>query len=292
MIMRYFAMLLVCFMPVCASAAISVVVPVAPLAEVVQAVGGELVSVTVLVSPGASLHTYEPKPMQMAAVAQARLYCSVGDVFDATWVPRFRSVNPQLTVLELWSGIERLPMPNHDHEGEHDHHANTHPEGIPDPHIWLDPMLVAQMSDHIRDALTALDPEHGAVFRENQQAYHKRLMQLDASIRALLAPIPEARRAFLVFHPAWGYFAHAYGLRQIPIEMHGKEPSPRQLASTVRMARDTGAKVIFVQPQISTKAAQTVARELGGTIAVLDPLHPELIKNLEHAAHAIAEALR
>ncbi|MEJ5242320.1 MAG: zinc ABC transporter substrate-binding protein [Desulfomicrobiaceae bacterium] len=294
MIWRYLTTLFVCLVPLSASAALSVVVPIAPLAEIVQAVGGSHVSVTVLVPPGASLHTYEPKPMQMAAVAQARLYCSVGDVFDTVWVPRFRSANPQITVLELWSGIERIPMPAHhdDHEGDHGHHAEAHPEGMPDPHIWLDPMLVARMSEKIRDALTALDPDHGAEFGANHKAYQERLTQLDASIRTLLAPIPEDRRAFLVFHPAWGYFARAYGLRQIPIEVHGKEPSPRQLAATVRMARATGAQVIFVQPQISSKAAQTVAREIGGSVATLDPLAPDLSANLERAAHAIAKALR
>lgn len=293
MVWRYFATLLVCLMPLSASAALSVVVPVAPLAEIVQAVGGSHVSITILVPPGASLHTYEPKPMQMAAVAQARLYCSVGDVFDAVWVPRFRSANPQIAVLELWSGIERIPMTAHhdDHAEDHDHHDDAHPGGMPDPHIWLDPMLVARMSEKVRDALSTLDPEHAGEFRHNQHAYQQRLIQVDASIRTLLAPIPEDRRAFLVFHPAWGYFARAYGLRQIPIEVHGKEPSPRQLAATVRTARATGAQVIFVQPQISTKAAQSVAREIGGTIATLDPLAPDLSANLERAARAIAEAL-
>lgn len=297
-VLRVLTLLLVLApLPHLAWAAVQVVVPIAPLAEVVRAVGGEAVEVTVLVPPGASFHTYEPKPGQMAALAGAQVYLSVGDVFDEVWVPRLQSAHPQLQVIELHAGIDRLPMPAH-HDDDHGHALPSgkghhhHAEGLPDPHIWLDPRLVMRMSHTVAAALSRLDPAHAETFARNQAAYQQRLEQLDAEIRALLAPIPEARRAFLVFHPAWGYFAHAYGLRQIPIEVHGKEPSPKQLAATVRAARAAGATVIFVQPQVSTKTAQAVARELGATVATLDPLAPDLTENLRRAAQAMAKALR
>ncbi len=287
---------LIPFLSSIAQAAIHVAVSIAPLADIVQTVGGEQVKVTVLVPPGASMHTYEPKPGQMKEMASAQAYFSVGDVFDAVWVPRFRSANPKLQIVELHAGIERLPMTAHTHEDDHARHGRKddhhHEQGRPDPHIWLDPKLVIHMSHAVAQVLAQLAPSQVEEFFRNQAAYAQRLEGLDRDIRALLAPIPAQRRAFLVFHPAWGYFAHAYDLRQIPMEVHGKEPSPKQLAATIHAARQTGAKVIFVQPQVSTKTAHAVAREIGARIATLDPLAPDLVDNLRRAAQAMAEALQ
>ena len=148
------------------------------------------------------------------------------------------------------------------------------------------------MSVIIRDTLTQVDPDHAAEFTQRQQAWLEQVQALDHEIQALFQSLPQEKKAFIVFHPAWGYFAKDYNLRQIPIEVQGKEPSPKQLADTLHKARVVGAKVVFVQPQVSTKTAEAVARHLGGRIAVIDPLGSDVLQSIRHAAQAIAEAIR
>jgi zinc transport system substrate-binding protein len=96
----------------------------------------------------------------------------------------------------------------------------------------------------------------------------------------------------MVFHPAWGYFAHAYGLTQMPVEIEGKEPKPEQLAELIRHARQQDIRVVFVQPQFSTKSAELIAREINGRVAVADPLAEAWTDNLRTLAESFKSALR
>ncbi len=96
----------------------------------------------------------------------------------------------------------------------------------------------------------------------------------------------------MVFHPAWGYFAEAYGLEQVPVEAGGKEPKAAQLQALIRRARERGVKVIFVQPQSSTKSAETVAREIGGAVVYADPMAENWDTNMREVARKFRAALR
>ena len=96
----------------------------------------------------------------------------------------------------------------------------------------------------------------------------------------------------MVFHPAWGYFAHAYGLKQVPIEIEGKDPKPAQLKKLIQHARENNIKVVFVQPQFSTKSAKLVAREIGGQVAFADPLAEDWMANLREVADKFQRALK
>ena len=96
----------------------------------------------------------------------------------------------------------------------------------------------------------------------------------------------------MVFHPAWGYFARAYGLQQVPIEIEGKNPKPALLKELIVHAREKGIRVVFVQPQFSTKSAEIVAREIGGRVAFADPLAEDWLANLAAVAAGFRAALR
>ena len=174
------------------------------------------------------------------------------------------------------------------HEGGHHHHEH----GTLDPHIWLDPALVKIQAANIRDGLSRVDPEGSAAYAANTARFIEELDRLDAEIRAILSPIPENRRSFLVFHPSWGYFAKAYGLRQVSIEVEGKEPSPKDMARIITQGREEGVRVIFVQPQFSEKSAQTIARQLGASVVRLDPLAADWDENLRRASRAFVDALK
>jgi len=287
----------------------TVFVTVPPQKYFVEKISGGRAAVRIMVPPGANPHTYEPKPRQMAELADAAAYFTVGDTFDSIWLPRILGASPDIAVVHTAEGVRKIPMPDgNEHDAEerqndadsHDHGAGGghaegghegHGHGALDPHIWLDPSLVRIQAGNIRDGLAAIDPAGAAAFAENTAAFLGELDALDAKIRAILNPIPADRRTFLVFHPSWGYFARAYGLNQAAIEMEGKEPSPRDMMRIIAMAKKTGARVIFVQPQFSEKSAAVIARQIGARVVRLDPLAENWADNLLAAARAFAEAL-
>jgi zinc transport system substrate-binding protein len=95
----------------------------------------------------------------------------------------------------------------------------------------------------------------------------------------------------MVFHPAWGYFARDYGLEMIPVEIGGQEPSAAELAALVAEAQEEDIKVVFAQPEFSTRAAETIAYEIGGQVLLISPLAPDWLDSLRHVADTFAEVL-
>lgn len=150
-------------------------------------------------------------------------------------------------------------------------------------------MLLMIQAQHITKALCEADPSGAETYRANLQSLKIRLEQADTEIAEMLAPY--AGRAFYVFHPAFGHFAHAYGLRQIPVEIEGKSPSPRQLLALVEQARADQVKVLFVQPQFDQRSAQSVASAIGGSVVAIDPLRKDVVANLKDMATALQQGL-
>ncbi len=275
--------------PVVAAAPIEVFVSILPQRYLVQQIGAERVNAQALVEPGADPHTYEPKPGQMADLTKARLYFSIGMPFEKVWLPKISAANPLLKVVATDQGIAKLPMA--DHGDDHGHaHASDHAEASLDPHIWLAPQLLKTMAQTISMALSEAAPEDAARFAENYRQFAERMDDLDGQIRALLAGKQGMR--FIAFHPSWGYFAKAYGLVQIPIEIEGKEPKAAQLRDLIRKARELKITVVFAQPQFSTRSAELIAEEIGGRVIPADPLAADVPANLLRQAQAFQGALR
>lgn len=286
--------LAVLFCAISAQAAPRVFVGIAPQKYFVDRIGGGLVQVAVMVEPGASPHTYEPRPKQMAELAEAKAYFTIGDNFDQVWLDRIVSASPNIVIVRTEDGVRKMSMTAHHHDtGTHDERHGVHDEhGGLDPHIWLDPRLVKIQANNIRDGLIRVAPEHAATFDANCKAFLRELDDLDRDIRDILASVPSDRRKFLVFHPSWGYFATAYGLTQTAIEIEGKEPSPKELSHIISTATQSGIKVVFVQPQFSEKSATVIARQIGATVVRLDPLAENWADNLRNAAKSFASALQ
>jgi zinc transport system substrate-binding protein len=284
--------------PVAPAPPLSVVVSVLPLATFVEAVGGERVAVRTMVLPGQSPATYDPSPKQIAALADADLYVRVGVPFEAAWMTRIQAANSDMPVLDLRDGLPLRPQENHVHGAdEHEHgdnpdaserHAIHDEPDAMDPHVWTSPRLVRRMAVAIRDALTRLDPDGAALYAANQAAFDAELSALDSELSATFSGLEH--RSFLVYHPAWGYFADAYGLTQIPIQREGKEPTARRLTALIEQARAAGTRVIFVQPQFDQRAAARVAHEIGGRVEAVDPLAPDYAANLRRVAGLFAAA--
>ena len=289
MLRRFLFVLLV--LPALARAAdpLTVFVTVVPQETFVSRIGGEHVRVNALVRAGQDPHAYEPTARQIAALAEADLYVRVGVGFEDAWMSRLLVANPRMRVLDAQDGIEvRRKAAGHDH-GDPDHgHDHGHDHGDVDPHVWTSPARVKIMGARIRDALADLAPEYAADFAANYDRFAADLDALDTEIRARLAGVENRR--FMVYHPAWGYFAEDYDLDQVAIEREGKEPGARALTAMIEQARREGIRVIFVQPQLNPSSAEQVARSIGGQVAVIDPLSGDYFENLRRVADLVAGA--
>jgi zinc transport system substrate-binding protein len=267
---------------------LKVAVSILPQAYFVERVGGTHVDVQVLVGPGLSPHTFEPTPKQLAALADARAYFRVGVDFEEALVPRLTGLFPKLRIVDTRAGVPLRRFAAQEAACEHAGHDHGEAPGRPDPHIWLNPLLVKTQAQTICDTLCTLDAARADEYRSNLAAFQADLDRVHAQLAAALAPL-KGREVF-VFHPAFGYFTDAYGLRQTPVEIEGKEPTARQLQTLIARARAADVKVIFVQPQFSKKAAQTVAEAIGGVVAPLDDLARDYLANLTDIAAKIEAA--
>ncbi|NLJ85830.1 MAG: zinc ABC transporter solute-binding protein [Firmicutes bacterium] len=265
---------------------LSVFVSIPPQKYFVERVAGETVKVSVMVKPGADPVTYEPSPRQMAELSEAKAYFRIGVPFEAAWLSRLRQNQPNLAIVDTREGITLRAIEGH----AHGPHGMDKEKAMPDPHIWLSPRLVKKQAETIYLALVDLNPDEAATYLENYQLFVKDLEAIDQQIRSIIGN--GRGRKFMVFHPAWGYFADEYGLQQIPIEVEGKEPSAKELARIIDQAHRDNIKVIFVQSQFNTKPAETIAKAVSGRVVQLDPLAEDYLTNLVVMAEAIGAEAR
>lgn len=251
---------------------IGVVASVPPLGWLVEAVGGDLVEVTVLVPPGASPAMYEPTLRQLRRLDRARLWVTVGHPrfpFEAAWLERLTSGRPDLEVVGAGSDCRRR---------------------ADDPHVWLSPACVLTMVERITDALARERPAAADSLRARGRRAADTVEAVDRDLRALLAP--HRGGAFLVFHPALGYLSREYGLEQMAIQRGAMEPNPAELDRLVRRAREKGVRDVFVQPQFSREAATLVAGALEeGRVVIVDPLARDWPRSLRTIGRQLAEPL-
>ncbi|MEE8590953.1 MAG: zinc ABC transporter substrate-binding protein [Spirochaetia bacterium] len=260
-----------------------VFVSIGPQRYLVQSIAGSRIRVEVLVQSGQDPHTFEPTPKQMAQLSRGRLYFRIGVAFERSLIPRIRSSNPQLKIIDTQAGIELREIEEGNHEGEdHDEH------GL-DPHTWLSPLLAKRQAQIIRDALIEADPGGREEYEAGYRNLAAELDSLHEEIAAVLAPY--RGEEIFVYHPAYGYFTDEYGLRQVAVETGGSEPSAQQLARLIERARERQVRIIFVQPQFSRTGAEAVAEAIGGVVVPLDPLAEDYVENLREMARKIAEAL-
>ena len=256
-------------------------VSILPQAYFVERIAGDLASVHVMVSPGDDPHLYEPTPNQMRALSEANLYISIGVEFENAWLPRFKSANPNLTIVDSTIGVDRIPT-TISYQGEE--------AGEPDPHIWLSPVLVKVQAQNITQGLIRVDPTHADIYQANLTVFLNDIDDLDADIRKRFEGLEG--RHFMAFHPAWGYFADAYGLEMIVIEAGGQEPGAEGLAKTIDLAQQYGIDVIFSQKESSSKNAEAIAAEIGARVVTLDPLARDWLENMQTMADAFEDALK
>ncbi len=233
----------------------TVVVTIYPLWELTRQVARPRAEVVALVPPGVEPHDWEPSPRDVSLVQRAAVLVHTGTALDA-WVTRLIASRPaHVVVIDTSRGLSLLAQG-----------ADS------DPHTWLDPTLARAQVETIAAGLARADPDGRAGYEERAAALGRRLDALDAAFAAGLSRC--ARRELVTTHGAFGYLARRYRLTQLSIMGRAPEaePSPADLAAIVRTGRRLHVTHVFVEPLVSPRLAETVAREIGATILPLDPL--------------------
>lgn len=252
-----------------------IMVSIAPQRYIVERIAKDTVQVMVLAASGQDPHSYEPTPAQMRASSKAALYIAMGVPFENIWLPRIQGVAPSLRVLHTEGVV-------HGHDSEDDPHESGHSLGHRhDPHIWLSPDLVKAMVPLIEKELSMLLPHKASFFAANAKAFVQDIEQLQQALHTSFAPFPEKSRVFFTFHPAWGYFAEEFTLKEYSIEAEGKEPSPKKMRELIDAARAYGIKHLFIEPQFPKSAARTIAESLGAKLIVVDPLQENWLELMQ-----------
>jgi len=254
---------------------IPIFVSITPQKYFVERIGSNDVKVEVMVKSGESPATFNPNPKKMSRLANAKLYFSIGVPFERIWISRLKAIQPDLKFISLNQNISS-------------NFKSGHSQNKQDPHIWLSPLLVKKMLAGIEVALSKEKPERAEFFKINHITLAQELDTLDQEIRDILAN--GKTRSFMVFHPAWSYFAEAYGLEQISIEHNGKEPGPRTLQEIINRGKKFNIKTIFVQKQFGLSVAKKIAKMIGATIQEMDPLAENYFENMRQTAKAISGA--
>lgn len=245
---------------------LKVVASVYPVYEFARRVGGDRIELTMLVPPGAEPHDWEPTAREMVAIKAARLFLYHGAGFenidklltkDALGTTRAVAVSDGISVLKDDDG--------HDHDKQH---GKSHA----DSHIWLDPVAARQEVANIATALAAADPQNADHYRQNADRFSQELATLDGEYRSGLASLP--RRTIVTSHAAFGYLTKRYNLEQLPIMglTPDSEPTPERLAAIVRFCRANNVKYIFFETIVNPRLAETLAKETGTRLLVLNPL--------------------
>lgn len=268
---------------------VKVTVSIPPQAWLVERIGGDRVEVESLIAPGDSAATFQPSDSQVTALLRSDVFIRIGVPFErGRWFDAIESID-RVPVVDARAKIELRPLPpawSGTSSADPGAASDSH-HGTLDPHVWLSPRLLATQAAGVAEALTAIDGDAARHYRDESLQLIEEITAVDEEIAVELAAY--RGRAFMVFHPSWGYFAHDYGLRQLAIEIEGKTPSDEELTRIQRLARDEGISVVFSQPQFHHRIARAVAEAIGARVVELDPLAADVVANLRHVTRSLID---
>lgn len=256
---------------------VTIAVSIVPEETFVKAVSGDLVDVITMIPPGHSPANYEPTPSQMIKFSKAKVYFSIGvPTEEANILPKINSLNNDLKVVSLAEKVKEV-------------YPERNFAGGRDPHIWLSPKRVKVMIEVIKDELIELDPNNKSIYEKNSNKYIAELNEINSEIKEILNDVNQ--QSFIIYHPAFGYFADEYGLTMVSIEEVGKEATSKRLQEVIDFAKKENIKFIFYQDEFDSQQAETIAEEINGTTVNVSPLASEYIENLKLIANKFREKL-
>jgi zinc transport system substrate-binding protein len=257
-------------------------VSILPQKYFVEQIAGNLLQINVLVPPGSSPHNYEVLPSQMKELARSKTWLQIGLLtFEDAWNEKLADINKDLLIVNCSEGISPIAGSDHDHESDGHQHTEAY-----DPHVWLAPAEVKILAKNTLSALSKCFPDHASEFEKNYAAFIQKIDLLTEQIGQKLTPLKN--RNILIFHPALAYYARQFQLEQVPIELDGKEPSPKHMKEMVDLAHTQNIRVIFIQKEFDPAFAQQMAHEINGEVLVIDPLDYNWEKQMNDITDKIA----
>jgi len=257
-------------------------VSILPQKFFVEKIAGTQVEVNVLVPPGASPEFYSLMPSQMRDLSKSAAWLRIGKIgFEESWVEKIKQSNPDLHIFDTSAGADWISS-EEETPGEH-----SHLHGV-DPHIWMAPDEVKKIALETYKALLTILPKQEKLLTVNYKSFIREIDQLDQELKSRFGHLQNRR--FLIFHPALSYLARQYNLEQIPLEVEGKEPSPKYMRSLVEQAKAGNIHVIFIQKEFGKDNARQLADEINGEVVQIDPLDEQWDEQLKEIAQKITEA--
>jgi len=274
--------------PIFLYAKINVTVSILPQKYFIKKIAGQEANVEVMVLPGNEPATYEPKPKQLIHLSKSKIYFTIGVPFEKTWIPRFKSINPKLIIINTAKGIKKRDLDS-SYSFDKIKIEQKVKSSAKDPHIWLSPVLVKIISLNIANAFIKIDPTHKKEYLTNLKNFYKEIDNIIAYGNAKFKNLK--KRDFIVFHPAWGYFAEEFHLKQMPIQIEEKSPKISTLTKLIKYAKKENIKIIFVQPEFSKKSAKVIAENIHGKVVILNPLEENWTKSMKKAINSFSKVL-
>lgn len=242
-----------------------------PVYEFTKQVVGDEANVDLLVKAGTEVHGYEPSAKDIARIQEADAFVYENENME-TWVHDVEKSldTTKVNVISATEGMLLLPGGEEEHEG-HDHSGDGHSHAY-DPHVWLSPERAITLVENIRDSLVAKYPEKKDAFETNAAAYIEKLDALDAKYSETLSAAKQ--KYFVTQHTAFAYLALDYGLKQVSITgvAADEDPTPSRLAELTEYINKYGIKYIYFEENASKSVAETLAKETGVQLDVLNPL--------------------
>jgi zinc/manganese transport system substrate-binding protein/manganese/iron transport system substrate-binding protein len=249
-----------------------VVATTTQVGEAARVVGGDEITLTVLLRPGAEAHEFELTPPAAAAIEKSDVILESGAGLEAWLEAALRAIGGADRLHDMSSGVDLRLSENSGLSG-----AGARPMPT-DPHYWLTAPNAIRMVENVRDALSAARPDLASGFAERGAAYITRLRAADVEIRRLMDEIPPARRGIVTNHDALGYFVAEYGLQLVgsvfPSLDVSSEPDPAQLAALADTIRAQGVTAIFSESAVNPRLARAIAQESGARV-VDTPLYTD-----------------
>ena len=269
---------------------LTISVSILPQQWFVDQIGGDRVRTQAMVGSGDDPHTYEPSPQQMTNLANSDLYFTIGVEFEAVWLPRFESANPQMKVVDAAAGIGLIPAVD---EHEHDDAVvedNTNTGTETDPHIWFSPTRMKQMAQTMAAAMQAADPPNADYYQANLEALLIKIDAVDAEVRTQLEG--SKRDHFMVVHPAWGYVAEDYGLHMLAVEIGGNEPAPETLSNIIALAQEYEINTLVIEKGSNARLATAITEQAGiQSVVEWDPMAYDWPASMLMIAETLHQAL-
>ena len=269
-------------MPLCAG--------LGPVAHILREVGGSRVTVSSMLPEGRSPHDYAPGTRELRLAMGSKLFFTTNMLYEQRIT---RAIQKKVPVIDVTDTIKRIPLTagNHDHHDHHhcalDHHSCGGDGASGDPHVWLSPLNCAQIAQKAAAELGKVMPRFKEEFKARADKFSMKMRKLHETMLKRLAP--HKGKTFFVYHPAFGYIASLYGLKQHAIELGGREATPARMAAVIREARKQGAKVVFVQKQFNPASAKALANAIKGEVLELDPLAGDVEKNFLLLSEALVK---